>query len=356
MVFDLLKFKLKNGLRGVIACLNGLGLGFLLRRMGMARGAGVVMTHCIGHEEETAYLPPDMKTSVDKLDRLLRCLKRRGIRCVSVREVVEALDRGEEARDLVAFTMDDGYLDNLTRALPVLEKYEASATVFVETNVVSRREVSWLHRYFYICHHKGEDFFVRAYTEKTNEKEVREKMASAPDGQSALYMLKRILKYDADRSDRDRVTREILQSTGATDEDIARAYLKWEDVVELDRRGVEIGAHTLHHEILSRLDNDEAAEEIEGSVRDITEHIENPVASFAYPFGRPWDYREEFFPIIQRAGCTSACAAIDGTNDPGTDRMQLRRLPLNDDIPLSYVLAEIDGSFALVRKLLRINL
>ncbi len=357
---NVVKDRVRKGLRRVLCAMNGAGLGLLLRKLGFARGGGIVMTHCVGHVPETAYLPADMKTSTTKVEALLRALRRRGIRCVSIRELVAALDRGEGAHDLMAFTMDDGYRDNLTQALPVLRRFGASGTVFVETHVVDTREVSWMHRYFYVVSRRDEAFFANEYARRTAEPAIRDKItaaaAAATSSDRARYDLKRILKYDADLRDRDRVSREILAEIGASDAVIAGAYLTWDDVRALDAGGVEIGAHTLHHEILARLDEAGVRHEIEGSTHALLRHVEGRVESFAYPFGRPWDYTETCFPILRENGYKSSCAAIDGTNDPGTDRMQLRRLPLNDQIPLSDILAEIDGTLPLARRLLRVQL
>jgi peptidoglycan/xylan/chitin deacetylase (PgdA/CDA1 family) len=353
------KNSMKKGLRRVFATLNGLGLGLLLRKLGCARGGGIVMTHCVGHVPETAYLPRDMKTSCAKVDALLRALKRRGVKVVAVRDLVAALDRGEDARDLLAFTMDDGYRDNYTQALPLLKRYDASGTVFVETEVVGTRTPSWMHRYFYICAKRGEEFLADEYARRSGEEAVRAKLQQAKSGSSGLgarYDLKRVLKYDADPRDRDRVTRAILESIGGDDAAIANAYLTWDEVAALDAAGVEIGAHTLHHEILSRLDRNGVEREIAGSTRAIAERVKHPVVSFAYPFGRRWDYNDDCFDVLRDLGYTSASAAIDGTNDPSTDRLQLKRLPLNDDIPIEDVLAEIDGTFPLVRKLFRVQI
>jgi peptidoglycan/xylan/chitin deacetylase (PgdA/CDA1 family) len=352
-----LKTTVKRTLRRAIAAANGLGLGLLLRKLGFARGGGIVMTHCVGHLDETAYLPADMKTSEAKVDRLLRALRRRGIQVVSVRDLVLALERGEKATSLVAFSMDDGYKDNLTVALPLLKRHGASGTVYVETGVVGSRVPSWMHRYFYVVHRKGEAYFAERYMARTGERRVKDLLSQAAAAGSdlgALYDFKRVLKYEADFDDRERVTKEILSEVGGDDREVARSYMTWDEVAELAAGGVEIGAHTVHHEILSRLDDERIVAEIETSTNELRSRLDQPVDTFAYPFGRTWDYDRRSIAELERLGYRASCAAMEGTNDPATPRMELKRLALNDEIGLSSILAELDGTYDFARRILRI--
>lgn len=358
-MIDRLKYALRRTLRKSLATANGLGLGALCRKLGFSRGGAIVMTHCVGHLPETAYLPADMKTSEAKVEALLVALKARKIRIVSVRDLAEALERGESCRNLVAFSMDDGYRDNLTIAMPLLQKHGAGGTVYVETGVVGTRKVSWMHRYFFTVHQKGEAYFASEYMRRTREpkvKELLEKAAASGHDLGALYAFKRVLKYEADFADRDRVTAEILAALGGDDESIARSYLTWEEVVALAEGGIEIGAHTVHHEILSRLDRSGISREIEESTLALRERTKQPIDTFAYPFGRKWDYNAECFSVLERLGVKAACAAMEGTNDSKTPRYELNRLALNDEIPLSEILAEIDGTFAFARRVLRVRI
>jgi peptidoglycan/xylan/chitin deacetylase (PgdA/CDA1 family) len=59
----------------------------------------------------------------------MRFLKRSGLRGVSVRELLRAAGT-KGARKLVGLTFDDGYDNFLYAALPILERYGFSATVF----------------------------------------------------------------------------------------------------------------------------------------------------------------------------------------------------------------------------------
>ena len=74
--------------------------------------------------------PHDITVTPDRLDRQLAWLCGRGLRGVSVRELLAARARGEE-RGLVGLTFDDGYADFLTTALPVLRRWRCGATVFL---------------------------------------------------------------------------------------------------------------------------------------------------------------------------------------------------------------------------------
>ena len=68
-------------------------------------------------------------------------LKRRGLRGVSVRELLRAVGT-EGARGLVGLTFDDGYDNFLHAALPILERYGFSATVFAVGGAVGA-ENTW---------------------------------------------------------------------------------------------------------------------------------------------------------------------------------------------------------------------
>jgi peptidoglycan/xylan/chitin deacetylase (PgdA/CDA1 family) len=74
--------------------------------------------------------PNRICVSPQRFEAQMRYLERRGLRGVSVSELLRASGT-KRARSLVGLTFDDGYENFLQDALPTLERFGFSATVFV---------------------------------------------------------------------------------------------------------------------------------------------------------------------------------------------------------------------------------
>ncbi|MFI6881061.1 polysaccharide deacetylase family protein [Streptomyces sp. NPDC050400] len=91
------------------------------------RAPWVAMYHSV---DDCADDPYDVTVTPERLGQQLRWLRSRGLRGVSVAELLDARSRGA-GRGLVGLTFDDGYGDFVENAVPLLRHYECSATVFV---------------------------------------------------------------------------------------------------------------------------------------------------------------------------------------------------------------------------------
>lgn len=73
--------------------------------------------------------PHRLRVHPDRLERHLGLLRRSGLRGVSLSELLHAQEQGK-ARGLVGLTFDDGYTDYLEHALPILQRYGMTSTLY----------------------------------------------------------------------------------------------------------------------------------------------------------------------------------------------------------------------------------
>jgi peptidoglycan/xylan/chitin deacetylase (PgdA/CDA1 family) len=89
---------------------------------------------------------------------------------------------------------------------------------------------------------------------------------------------------------------------------------------------MEIGAHTVMHPILAKLDDSVARDEISGSKQFLENLLDAPVRLFAYPNGKPQlDYSAASIRIVRRLGFDAAFTTAWGAARSDTDRFELPR-------------------------------
>jgi len=104
--------------------------------------------------------------------------------------------------------------------------------------------------------------------------------------------------------------------------------LTWDQVRRMSEAGIDFGAHTVEHVVLTHESEESIEREIEGSKREIEKHIGRPVQDFAYPNGY---YDERIVAALRRHGFRSAVTTEDLPNRVGSDPFRLRRKTLWED-------------------------
>jgi len=87
----------------------------------------VLMYHSVSSKDDDPYR---IVVSPARFAEQMRWLQRHGLRGISMRELLDAADRGSAA-GLVGLTFDDGYADFTANVVPVLARHGFTATVFV---------------------------------------------------------------------------------------------------------------------------------------------------------------------------------------------------------------------------------
>lgn len=233
----------------------------------------------------------------------------------------------------VAITFDDGYVNILDQALPLLQKYRLPATLFmtmgIHTGHLKPTELLW---------------FDALYDRFTDELE---------NGQAEkAYARTRGLKRMRDQTRRD-VMRSLLVKGDESPEAHSthpRRLMNDAEVLRLRDSGlVTLGAHSLTHGILTQMAPDVARQEIQGSKQALEHLLGTPVTLFAYPDG---GYDDTVVQLTREAGFVAALATRVGAVRPGDDLFTLRRYPIGRDTSLQrfkLTLAGLDDLVARVR-------
>jgi peptidoglycan/xylan/chitin deacetylase (PgdA/CDA1 family) len=271
----------------------------------------------------------------------LEVLRRRRLRLVHVSDLSAQLTERRLPRGTVAISFDDGYRDNLEHGRPLLERYEAPATLFATAGYIGRDEEFWwdvLERTFLQPGSLPEGLELSIDGERRqwslgDGADLSAAQAAAwrdwKPGRPAPSMRHWLHDHlwgalvDAHPGERARLIAEIRDWAGV--DRAARAThrpLDEAELLTLARNGlVEIGAHSLTHPALNSLAPQEQIEEITASKLRLEDILQRPVTGFSYPQGR---VDLQTIQFTRSAGYSFACGSVANAV---TRRSENYRLP-----------------------------
>jgi len=282
----------------------------------------VLMYHRVG----TAGVDPwDLCVSPERFaGQLARLTDRADI--VGLDAIRDSLRAGRRARPIVAITFDDGYVDNLETAKPILRGHGAPATVFLTTGYIDRANSFW-----------WDTLAAAALAGHPLPAQVR----LETDGAGFSWTDRDLERTDAAGSAaRRRLHYQIWTwlsklSSAAREEAIRQleAWIPEATRVEAGARPMRaaevrnlvsdglltIGAHTVSHCMLSHLSTADKIAEIEQSRDECRQLTGSEPTCFAYPHG---DLDRESIALVRSAGfrlaCTSRAELVWSDTDPFT--------------------------------------
>jgi len=317
MVTSLLKKTWKRRREVLAASLYWSGLGYVFQTLRRPEGAIILMYHSIAPDEVSGAIDPPNRMSPLAFEQQMAFLREHR-HVVSMGDLVAQLETGKTPQaGTVCITFDDGYLDNLTTAAPILEKYQLPATLFLPTGYIARAETQWA------------DVLHGLYSQRTGHALRLPGLGVAVDlSQPAQWAAARrtihlhLLQSDyAERSDVLRQVEQQLKPLGS----VPRLTMNWDEVRELTRRypWFELGGHSRDHIDLKTHGGAFAEQEIFGCAQDLQRELGRAPQHFSFPYGR---WRDETRAMVQAAGWRSAVGASnDFRIGPANDRFVMAR-------------------------------
>jgi peptidoglycan/xylan/chitin deacetylase (PgdA/CDA1 family) len=232
-------------------------------------------------------------------------------------EAVQRLRSGTLPARAACITFDDGYADNAEIALPILQKYGVSATFFIATGFINGG-IMWNDRLIELIRRaKGDTLDLERIGKGKHA------IKTVSQRHNLLFNLIKEFKHlpfeirQLELEKLQQIIPEVLPDD---------FMMTSEQIRKLHHAGMEIGAHTVEHPILTRIENDKAYAEMVNSKETLENIIGNSVRLFAYPNGEPGqDYLPEHIAMAKEIGFEAAVSTAWGTANSHSDLFQLPR-------------------------------
>lgn len=284
-----------------------------LTSRGDRRGSLLVLTYHRVLREPDPLMPgePDALEFAAQMDMLSSIFN-----IIHLREARQRLLAGTLPLRAMCITFDDGYANNCEVALPILRERRIPATVFVATGYLNGGRMF-------------NDTIIEAIRRAGPELDLTPLGLGAydlRDIERRRHAIDQILPVirpldPEERSERAERIAAIVRVPLPDD-----LMMTEHQVRELADQGLEIGAHTVRHPILTSVSRERAKSEIEGSRRRLEEITGRPVTIFAYPNGRPGsDYDAYHVELVRESGFDLAVSTAPGAASAPCDLFQIPR-------------------------------
>jgi peptidoglycan/xylan/chitin deacetylase (PgdA/CDA1 family) len=290
-----------------------------VRRITPSRHAAILRYHAICGAEGHSYADPSICITPTSFRRHVAYLAS-AYRVLPLPDVVALLRAGRTLPpNTVAITFDDGYADNLPAAR-ILAEHGLTATFYLTAGCLAGGGPFWLSELRALVRTiPAPDVRLIA-----GGREVVLPCATAGDRQSAIRHLSRLVKSHP-MDVREDLREQLRRLAG--NPDVPSPMLSWNEVAEMRRLGMDIGAHTLTHPNLPSAGLEDARREIAGAKARIERELGGSVSMFSYPNGGAERYvTPAIQQLVREAGFDAATTSANGFATHASDLFALERV------------------------------
>lgn len=221
--------------------------------------------------------PFQLSVSVENFMRQLDWLER-SHRIISAEEFLHGA-KGDDGRQRVLLTFDDGYRDNYTQVWPLLRCRQLPAVLFVTTSAIDGELPFW--------------WEILAAAGRLEQQEAWKRLPPSTRQRQAAELLATLPNQERER--------------------LANLSCRQEMLKEMVADGTfELGAHTRFHSSLGALGRREVADEIAGGLRDLRDRLDISARLFAFPHGSADDLNETATELLAQHGVLAAFSTMAG--------------------------------------------
>ena len=271
--------------RKILAGLNFSGLDRVYQQLDTE--IGMILTFHHVKPVKQPIFAPNAHLSVHPafLEEVIKLLRRREFDIISLDEAHERIKNPAKTfTRFAALTFDDGYKDTLEHAVPVLQKYQVPYTVYVAPGLIERSADLWW---------EGIEALIRQQDRillqnKTDSEGPQELDCTTLEKKYRAFdvLLKHLTEEVPEKQQRQRVREICWLYKIDLDEILEKEMMGWKEIHQLMSDPLcTMGAHTLNHEALARLDEAAAKAEVINGASVLEAELGERPRHFAFPYG-----------------------------------------------------------------------
>lgn len=243
-------------------------------------GAILMLHRVTATPEKPGSVNRHLNIAPEFLDAVIADMKANGYTFVTLDEAVERIKAGGKGGQFAAITADDAYRDNMTEALPVLEKHGAPVAIYVAPGLINGAADLWWEVVEDIVSARDRLLLTAPNGPVTID-------CSTPGKKlQAFARLHDYLTLEVREEDQRAVLRELARSNGIELDARQGMLMNWDEIRAMAGHPlVTIGAHTVNHRNLKRLSEADARHEVDDVRRILQAELGEAPRHFAYPYG-----------------------------------------------------------------------
>lgn len=267
---------------------------------------------------------------------------------VTMEQVLEAISTKEKLPEkALLLTFDDGYADNYTVAMPVLEEYGVQGSFFIPGKTFTTHQLLDVNKIHYVLasaniynlvedlkkemdYYRGQEFQYAS----TEELFAKYAVASRFDIKETVFV-KQMLQTVLPEKLRNIISSKLFAKyVGITEEQLAyELYMSEEQIRTMKRHGMFIGIHGYDHYWLGNLPVEQMENDISLALDALDEFVDRKQWVMNYPYG---NYNKDVLAYISKQGaCLGLTTEVRLADIDKDNPLELPRLDCNDFPPKS---------------------
>lgn len=272
------------------------------RRMTADRDCALILLyHRVLHK---AWDPADIAVHPDLFYDQLQWLKRH-YTVLPLPELLALWKSGHTPHRTVAITFDDGYADNATTVLPILETLQLPATFFISDHLIDSQERYYWDWLTHLTDPGNRSLFPEEIPARLTRTEAAIRISKDP--LAAYWQLWQAF-HDQTWAGQQALTRDYAQFLGDHFSTLLVPGDRFMSLSELRTLAAHplahLGAHTVHHPNLTRMTCLEITQEITENIQRLAGVTNQLIDCLAYPFGL---YNSAVVEAAAETGIAFAC-------------------------------------------------